>query len=116
MLILRKINYKSITNPFFDNHNCNKKDGAVMIKGIRHQIIEVTDTNNKYYERALLVLRPEYASVSNEVLEREAKKMLKAMDTVSSAKPKQLLLSRILCCCLYCAIGVLSTVIFYTLI
>ena len=87
-----------------------------MIKGISHQIIEVSDTNNKYYERALLVLRPEYASISNEVLEREAKKMLKDMDTVSSAKPKRLLLSRILCCCLYCAIGVLSTVIFYTLI
>lgn len=93
-----------------------KKDGAVMIKGISHQIIEVTDTNNKYYERALLVLRPEYASISSEVLEREAKKMLKDMDTVSSAKSKQLLISKILCCCLYCAIGVLSTVIFYTLI
>lgn len=87
-----------------------------MIKGISHQIIEVTDTNNKYYERALLVLRPEYASISSEVLEKEAKKMLRDMDTVSSAKPKSVMLSRILCCCLYCAIGVLSTVIFYTFI
>lgn len=86
-----------------------------MIKGISHQIIEVTDTNNKYYERALLVLRPEYASISSEVLEKEAKKMLKSMDTISSAKPKSVIISRILCCCLYCAIGVLSTVIFYTL-
>ena len=86
-----------------------------MIKGISHQIIEVTDTNNKYYERALLVLRPEYASISREVLEKEAVKLLKNMDTVSTAKPKSVMLSRILCCFLYCTIGVLSTVIFYTL-
>lgn len=44
-----------------------------MIKGINHQIIEITQTENKYYERALLVLKPEYAAASAELLETEAK-------------------------------------------
>ncbi len=87
-----------------------------MIKGISHQVIEITDTQNKYYERALLVLKPEYASISAQVLEKEAQKLLRNMDTISCAKPKNAILSRILCCFLYCTIGALSTVIFYTLI
>lgn len=86
-----------------------------MIKGISHQIIEVTDTQNRYYERALLILRPEYASVSREILEKEAKKLLTKMDTMSSIKPKNVFFSRILSYCLVCAIGALTTIIIYTL-
>ena len=29
-----------------------------MIKGVNRQIIEVMDTGNQYFERALLVVRP----------------------------------------------------------
>ncbi len=87
-----------------------------MIKGISHQIIEVTDTENRYYERALLVLRPEYASIAREVLEKEARKMLKNMDTLSTAKPKSIRLQRILLSTVFCAIGSLITAIIYSLI
>lgn len=87
-----------------------------MIKGISHQIIEVTDTENRYYERALLVLRPEFASISREILEREAKKMLKNMDTHSSAKPKSIRLQRVLLSCAFLAIGSLLTATIYSLI
>ena len=31
-----------------------------MIKGVNRQIIEVMDTGNQYFERALLVVRPGY--------------------------------------------------------
>ena len=31
-----------------------------MIKGINRQVIEVTETGNPYFERALLVVRPSY--------------------------------------------------------
>jgi len=92
-----------------------KRNGALMIKGISHQIIEITDTENKYYERALLVLRPEYASISREVLEKEAKKMLQKMDTLSSAKPKSVMLHRILLSLLFGAVGSLITVMIYSL-
>lgn len=57
-----------------------------MIKGINRTIIEVTETENVYYERALLVLRPEYADIQRDLLEREAKKMLASMNAPSSVK------------------------------
>ena len=46
-----------------------------MIKGINRSIIEVLDTGSVYYERALLVIKPEYASAQRELLEQEAKKL-----------------------------------------
>ena len=60
-----------------------------MIKGINHQVIEVTEIDNKYYERALLVLKPEYSTVHEDLLEHEAKKMLKDFSTMSSFKGKR---------------------------
>lgn len=57
-----------------------------MIKGVNRTIIEVTDTGNVYYERALLVLKPEYASMHRSLLEKEAKKMLMSMKAPSSIK------------------------------
>ncbi len=87
-----------------------------MIKGINHQVIEVTDTDNRYYERALLVVRPEYASISREVLEKQARELLQKMDIVSTAKPKCVMLNRILNSLLFLAIGALSTVVIYSFI
>lgn len=57
-----------------------------MIKGVNRTIIEITETENVYYERALLVIRPEYANVQRGLLEREAKKMLASMTAPSSIK------------------------------
>ena len=48
-----------------------------MIKGINRSIIEVLDTGSVYYERALLVIKPEYASAQRELLEQEAKSFSK---------------------------------------
>lgn len=87
-----------------------------MIRGINHQVIEVTQTENKYYERAFLVLRPEYASISRELLEKEAHKLLKDMDTVSSAKPKSVLVNRLLNACLFSVIGALLASIIFALL
>lgn len=66
-----------------------------MIKGINRQIIEVTDTGNVYYERALLVLKPEYSSAQRALLEREAKKVLKRMQVPSSVKQKRIFFHKI---------------------
>lgn len=59
-----------------------------MIKGINRTIIEVTDTGNIYYERALLVLKPEYTDVNRSLLEKEAKKMLFSMSAPSAMKKR----------------------------
>ncbi len=60
-----------------------------MIKGINHSIIEVNDTGSDYYERAILIIRPEYASVQRTILEKEARAMLKEMGAPSSFKIKR---------------------------
>lgn len=61
-----------------------------MIKGINRQIIEVTDTGNIYYERALLVLRPEYSGAQRAILEREARRVLNRMNAPSAIKKKHM--------------------------
>lgn len=55
-----------------------------MIKGINRSIIEVNDTGSVYYERAILVIKPEFASVQREILEKEARKILGEMGAPSS--------------------------------
>ncbi len=67
-----------------------------MIKGINHSIIEVNETGSAYYERALLFIRPEYASVQRTLLEEEAKKMLRGMDIPSSIRNRKNLWKKIL--------------------
>lgn len=59
-----------------------------MIKGINRQIIEITETGNHYYERALLVIKPEYIDADRALLEKEAKKILKELDAPAAIKKK----------------------------
>ena len=48
-----------------------------MIKGISRQIIEVNQTDNEYFERAWLVIKPEYLNVGAAKLEKESERYLK---------------------------------------
>lgn len=75
-----------------------------MIKGVNKQIIEVNQTGSIYYEKALLVVRSEFASAQQQLLEREALKLLKKMDAPSSYKRKSTLALRIISalCCAVC--------------
>ena len=66
-----------------------------MIRGVSRQIIEVRETDNRYYESAYLVVKPEFASAERAVLEREALKMLRAMDAPFIIKRR---LSRVSLC------------------
>lgn len=60
-----------------------------MIKGINHQIIEVTDTGNTYYERAWLIVKPQYSHIQSALLEKEAKKLLHNIGGPSTVKPRR---------------------------
>lgn len=51
-----------------------------MIKGVNRQMIEVTDTGNPYFERALLVVRPECMDQQDGRLHEEAQKLLRTSD------------------------------------
>lgn len=57
-----------------------------MIKGINKNVIEVSETGNKYYEKAILFVKPEYCDIQKELLEKEAKKLLRNMDVPSTLK------------------------------
>ena len=39
-----------------------------MIKGINRQIIEINQTGSLYYEKALLIVKPEFSSAQQQLL------------------------------------------------
>ena len=47
-----------------------------MIKGVNKQIIEVNDPESKYFEKAVLYIRPEYADVPRGKICHSAKELI----------------------------------------
>lgn len=82
-----------------------------MIKGINHQIIEISQTPSAYYEKAWLVVRPEYANLQQHLLEKEARKLLKELDAPSSMKAKRNFGFHLLRITLSACAGVIATLI-----
>ena len=70
-----------------------------MIKGISRQIIEVTETQNNYFERAWLVVKPEYLNVGASRLESEAEGYLRNIKPPCSMRNRKGLLMRIVGLC-----------------
>ncbi len=83
-----------------------------MIKGINRQLIEITDVGSEYYERALLIVRPEYCDIQNAELEKEAKKILKNVGTPSISRKRQKVFQLILKLSCAAAIGAGIAVMF----
>ena len=50
------------------------EEGFFMLRGVNRQIIEVSETKNEYFERAILFVRPEYISENEANLRSEADK------------------------------------------
>ena len=59
-----------------------------MIKGVNRQMIEVTQTDSPFYERALFVVKPEYAQESYEILHREATQVMERLGAPSAFRKK----------------------------
>ncbi|OJU14365.1 MAG: hypothetical protein BGN88_02355 [Clostridiales bacterium 43-6] len=57
-----------------------------MIKGVNKQIIEVSDTGNKHFEKAILFVRPEYMSETEQTIRKEAYRFLEGVGTPSHNK------------------------------
>ena len=57
-----------------------------MIKGVNRQMIEITDTGNPYFERALLVVRPACMEQPEGRLHEEARKLLTSSDAYSGLR------------------------------
>ena len=47
-----------------------------MLKGVNKIIIEVNDTGNEYFEKAVFYIRPEYANKQSLALEQKVKKYI----------------------------------------
>ncbi|MDR0914180.1 MAG: hypothetical protein LBM65_03320 [Oscillospiraceae bacterium] len=60
-----------------------------MVRGINRHIIEIMETENEYYERAVLFVRPEHEQTQYEILHSAAKKMLRQTGSPSVFKKKQ---------------------------
>lgn len=87
-----------------------------MIKGINHQMIELSQTDNMYYERAFLIVKPEYAQIHRDILEKEARKMLKDINATSVMKKRNVFLRFGLQILIGAAVGVLCTILVQSLL
>ncbi len=67
-----------------------------MIKGVNRQIIEITQTENNYFEKAWLVIKPEYINAGANTLEKEAENYLKDLKPPHSMRSNKAIVFRIL--------------------
>jgi len=57
-----------------------------MIRGVNKYIIEVTNTENKYFDKAILFLNPDYSHASRAKIESEAKKYVLSVSGKKTSK------------------------------
>nr|MDE5973874.1 hypothetical protein [Eubacterium sp.] len=55
-----------------------------MIKGVNKQILEVTNTENPYFEKIIFFVKPEYKTADRKKLQKEAE----ALATITQKPPK----------------------------
>lgn len=67
-----------------------------MIKAVSRQILEVSDTGNTYFEKAWLMVSPEFMNVGANKLEDEAESYLSELDAPSSMKKHRRLVEKTL--------------------
>lgn len=87
-----------------------------MIKGINRQIIEINDTGSTYYEKAWLVVRPEFDSAQKELLEREAAQLIKAIQAPSSFQRKSVKVRQLIKLIVSAAAGAVLAYLLLTLV
>lgn len=46
-----------------------------MIKGVNHQVVEISQVDNEYFERILFFVKPEYSTISERQLKEKAQQI-----------------------------------------
>lgn len=59
-----------------------------MIKGVNKQVLEICETQNGYFEKALFFVRPEYSGFSEGRLRENASRELDGLKLTPSRYPK----------------------------
>ncbi|MBE6795581.1 MAG: hypothetical protein E7533_03245 [Ruminococcaceae bacterium] len=57
-----------------------------MIKGVNKQVLELTETENGYFEKAIFFVKPEYSGLSEGKLRENARKELEKTGTPPKIK------------------------------
>ena len=86
-----------------------------MIKAISRQILEVSDTGNTYFEKAWLMISPEFMNSGADRLENEAEGYLRGLDAPSSIKNNHRFALRFFSLIASAAAGGLITAVFFQL-
>ena len=70
-----------------------------MLKGVHHQIVEIRQTDDPYFERALLFVRADCASRPTQGFEQAGKQFVKAAGSYSELRRNRLAgqLRRVVC-------------------
>ena len=55
-----------------------------MMKGVNKQVLEVTNTENPYFEKIIFFVKPEYKSADRKMLQKQAE----ALATITQTPPK----------------------------
>lgn len=84
-----------------------------MIKGVNRQVLEIHDTGNQYFEKALLFVRPEYSTLSENRLRDAAQKAFGMCDKIPSCKSKKLLSVAVKAASLFASAGTGALITFY---
>lgn len=87
-----------------------------MIKGVNKRIVEISDTNNRYFYKALLFVNAEMRDISNRKIEEEANKYLNSIIYKEKFRPGYLrkrkkLKKKVLFMLFILGIGVLSLLV-----
>lgn len=82
-----------------------------MIKGIKKQMIEVNEIDHPYYEKAFLVVKPEYSNFKEKVLKKGARELVKKWEISAFAKKREQIFSTALKFGLAAGIGAGLTVL-----
>ena len=61
-----------------------------MLKGVNRQVVEIAQPENKYFERVLLFVRPEYSGLSEARLKRQAQSALPDPERPPKEKKRRL--------------------------
>lgn len=84
-----------------------------MIKGVNRQVLEIHDTGNKYFEKALLFVNPEYSTLSESRLKAAAQKAFGMCDKIPDCKKQKILSVAVKAASLFASAGTGALITFY---
>lgn len=62
----------------------------IMLRGINRSIIEINETENKYFEKIIVFVRPEFGNLSDSHLQREAVRLVGNMSAYPFGTKKRI--------------------------